>query len=290
MERSKQAFLFLCHSASRQVIKEYRSIRRAIAGMGKSFFVYHNRSTEIPPSLLGDELYLFSNESLSKLNYPRIGPSFLPGHVGFVLMQFSRDNPGFDYYWRIEYDVRFSGDWHFFFEALHDREHDFLTCHIRYHADEPDWPWWSLHHPIKSIPFSERLRSFNPICRLSNASLSLLHQSLSDGWCGHEEVLWPTLLYHNSFTILDIGGKGRFTPQGMKDMFYTESKPNTAGTLETGTMRYRPSFWRVGHERNKLYHPIKPTFFVMREKLRHRRWRLPRRLGRRIWDAFLPRP
>ena len=291
MDRSNQVFLFLSHSASAQVVREYGNIQRAISGMGNSFFLYHDRCNEAPPGLPWYELYLFSNESLSKLNYPRIGPSLVHGHVGFPLLQFFRDHPDFDYYWLIEYDVRFSGDWHFFFDYFKDTNQDFLTCHIRDHADEPDWSWWSLHHPRKSIPLSERLRSFNPIYRLSNASLSFLHQSLSDGWSGHNEVLWPTLLHHNGFTIMDIGGKGRFTPLGMKDNFYTEAESNREGALECGTMRYRPSFWRVGQEKNKLYHPVKPLSFVMREKFNSQkcqRWLLGR-LARRIRDRFLPR-
>lgn len=292
MERGNQVFLFLSHSVSAQVVREYGNIQRAIAGMGNSFFLYHDRCNEAPLGLPWHELYLFSNESLSNLNYPRIGPSFVPGHVGFPLLQFFRDHPDFDYYWVIEYDVRFSGDWHFLFDCFKDRKQDFLTCHIRRHADEPGWSWWSLQHPRKSIPLSERLRSFNPIYRLSKASLSFLHQSLSDGWCGHTEVLWPTLLHHNGFTIMDIGGKGRFTPPGMKDNFYTESESNSDGALDCGTMRYRPSFLRVGEEKNKLYHPVKPLSFVTRDKINSqkcRRW-LPERLARRIRDTFLPRP
>jgi hypothetical protein len=293
-DRSNQAFLFLSHSASTQVVREYGNIRRATTGMGNSFFLYHGRCNEAPPGLSRHELYLFSNESLSKLNYPMIGPSLTPGHVGFPLLQFFRDNPDFDYYWLIEYDVRFSGDWRFFFDSFRATKQDFLTCHIRAHADEPDWPWWSLHHPRKSIPLSERLRSFNPIYRVSKASLSFLHQSLSDGWCGHNEVLWPTLLHHNGFTIMDIGGKGRFTPPGVKDNFYTESESTTHGILECGTMRYRPSFWRVGQEKNKLYHPIKHLSRVMREKINSQSQKcrrcLPVRLARRIRDTFLPRP
>jgi hypothetical protein len=290
--RSNQVFLFLSHSVSAKIVREYEKIREAIAGIGSSVFLYHNRCNEAPPGLSRYELYLFSNESLSKLNYPTIGPSFFPGHVGFTLLQFFRDNPDFDHYWLIEYDVRFSGDWHSFFDSFKDTKQGFLTCHTRDHADEPDWPWWSLHHPRKSIPLSERLRCFNPICRLSNASLSFLHQSLSDGWCGHNEVLWPTLLHHNGFTITDIGGKGRFTPPGMEDNFYTESESKSDGALHCGTMRYRPSFWRVGQEKNKLYHPVKPLPCVMLEKInsqRCQRW-LPGRLARRIRDTFLPRP
>ena len=90
---------------------------------------------------------------------------------------------------------------------------------------------------------------------------------------------------------MDIGGKGRFTPLGMKDNFYTEAESNREGALECGTMRYRPSFWRVGQEKNKLYHPVKPLSFVMREKFNSQkcqRWLLGR-LARRIRDRFLPR-
>jgi Protein of unknown function (DUF3405). len=291
MEKSNQVFLFLSHSVSAQVVREYGNIRRAIAGIGNSFFLYHNRCNEAPSGLPWRESYLFSYESLSNLNYPMIGPSLVPGHAGFPLLQFFRDNPDFDYYWLIEYDVRFSGDWRFFFDSFKDTKQDFLTCHIRRHADEPDFPFWRLDHPRKAIPLSERLRSFSPIYRLSNASLSFLHHSLSDGWCGHFEVLMPTLLHHNGFTITDIGGKGRFTPPGMDDDFYTESESNSVGFLEHGTMRYRPSFWRVGQEKNKLYHPIKPLSFVIREKITRQRcprW-VPRRLARRI-RAFFPRP
>jgi hypothetical protein len=284
MERREQVCLFLCHSAAPRLIREYANIQRGIAGIGNSFFLYHGKRNEIPPGLSGRELYLFSSESLSKLNYPTIAQSFFPGHVGVPVLQFFRDNPSFDYYWTIEYDVRFSGDWHFFFDFLKDAKQDFLTCHIRAHAEEPDWPYWSLDHPRKSIPLSERLRSFNPIYRVSNRALSFLDQSLRDGWCGHNEVVWPTLLHHHGFKLMDIGGKGRFTPSEMEDNFYTESEPNSGGLLDCGTMRFRPSFWRVGRDKNKLYHPIKPLFFVIHEKIRSRKsqqWP-PRRLARWI--------
>ena len=290
MEKLNQVFLFQSHFVSTQVVREYGNIRRATAEMGNFLFLYHNRYDKAPPGLQGHELYLFSNESLSKMNYPMTGPSFFPGHVAYPLLQFFRDNPDFDYYWLIEYDVRFAGDWRFFFDSFKDTKQDFLTCRIRRHADEPGWWWWWLHHPRKSIPLSERLSCFNPICRLSNASLSFLHQSLSDGWCGHNEVLFPTLLHHNGFTIMDIGGKGRFTPPSMKDKFYT-TQFNSDGAPDCGTMRYRPSFWRVGQEKNKLYHPVKPLFFVIREKItgqKCQRW-FPRRLARRISETFWPR-
>jgi hypothetical protein len=94
-----------------------------------------------------------------------------------------------------------------------------------------------------------------------------LHQSLLDGWCGHNEVLFPTLLHHNGFAIADMGGKGRFRPSDLTENFYTESEANRIGLLDSGTMKYRPSFVTVGREKNKLYHPVKPLSSTLREKI-----------------------
>jgi hypothetical protein len=183
------------------------------------------------------------------------------------VLQFFRDNPEFDYYWAIEYDVRFSGDWFFFFDSFKEANHDFFACHLRYHADEPDWPRWSLDHPRHSIALGERLRCFNPMFRLSNRALSFLHVSLLDGWRGHNEVLFPTLLHHNGFAIADMGGNGQFTPPEVRENFYTESEATSIGLLDSGTMRYRPSFLRVGPEKNKLYHPVKPLSSTIRQTI-----------------------
>ncbi len=267
MDKPKQVFLFLSHHASGQALREYKKIRSATARIGSAIFLYHHKSNSAPPALPTRNLYLFSDESLSELNYLMIGPTLVPGHVGFPVLQFFCDNPHFDYYWAIEYDVRFSGDWFFFFDSFKKAKHDFLACHVRDHADEPDWPRWSLDHPRKSIALHERLRCFNPIFRLSNAALSFLHQSLLDGWCGHNEVLFPTLLHHNGFAIADMGGKGKFTPPDVRENFYTESEANSIGLLDSGTMKYRPSFVTVGREKNKLYHPVKPLSSTLRETI-----------------------
>jgi hypothetical protein len=64
-----------------------------------------------------------------------------------------------------------------------------------------------------------------------------------------------------------MGGKGRFRPSDLKENFYTESEGNSIGLLDSGTMKYRPSFVTVGREKNKLYHPVKPLSSKLREKI-----------------------
>jgi hypothetical protein len=100
------------------VVREYKNLRNATAGIGGAIFLYHLKSNNAAPALPTRNLYLFSDESLSKLNYCMIGPTLVPGHVGFSVLQFFCDNRDFDYYWAIECDVRFSGDWFFFFHSF----------------------------------------------------------------------------------------------------------------------------------------------------------------------------
>ena len=259
--------LFQSHLVSPPIIEEFAKIRVAGSGWGETVFLYHQKSENIPSSLGELDYYAFTDESLNALHYPMIGAKLVPGHAQFPLLQFFRERADYDYYWFVEYDVRFSGDWRFFFDTFAANQADFLTCNIRSYEEEPDWWWWALHHPRKAIPAFARLHSFNTVYRLSRSALDFLHQSLLSGWCGHHEVMMATVLYESGFRIEDIGGRGRFTPPGREGLFYTSSATNRRGLLKSGTMRFRPSFWKVGPEKNKLYHPVKPLSLIWRNKI-----------------------
>jgi hypothetical protein len=266
----KQVFLYLSHRISKPIIKEYMKIRDAAEGIGgDTFFLYHARSDEIQHPLEAIiNCYRFTDKGMSELNYPMIGRKMIPGHCHFPLFLFFRDYPDYDFYWIIEYDVRFSGDWRFFFNSFEEVDRDYLACHIREFSREPEWIFWTLQHPEKSVPIHSRFRSFNPIYRLSRRSLEFMELSLRDGWCGHQEVVLPTLLFNNGFTMMDFGGSGRFTLPGMENRFYISPRPKVRGTLTNGTMRWRPIFRRTGTKANKLYHPVKPLPFFLLENFR----------------------
>jgi hypothetical protein len=101
-------------------------------------------------------------------------------------------------------------------------------------------------HPEEEIPLSDRIASFNPVYRISKEALSYLDQKQRAGWCGHFEVLIPTLLFRANFRLQDIGGSGQFVMPGEENRFYTKK-----------TLRHSPAFDHVGWRKNKLYHPVK---------------------------------
>jgi hypothetical protein len=254
------AVLILCQNPGKEVLEEYHKIAEAVRGFAVPYLLLHSQGSSSMKSVNGAHCYPFTNQSLTNLPFPMFQNSVVPGSTHFPLLQFYRDNPEYHFYWIIEYDVKFSGDWRVFFQAFDGSHAAFLTSHIRPYAEEPQWCWWKLSHPKKRIALADRLRSFNPIYRISREAVSRLYEAHTDGWLGHFEVLMPTLLFHGGFPLEDFGGSGRFVAAENRERFYRDSPSNKDGYLHQGTMRFCPTFKEVGAETEKLYHPVKRDF------------------------------
>lgn len=254
----KQAFLILSNNTSNHLIQKYEEIYKATNGLGDTLLLYHLSKNYDSATLNEIKTFTFTDKVLTELNYFPLGFTLVPGSNHFPLLKFYLSNLNYDFYWCIEEDVDYTGSWREFFETFSSMDSDFISSHIRRSADEPEWPWWSaLAHPYHIIPQEQRIRSFNPIYRISRRALEILHKALLSKWCGHHEVLIPTLLYESGFSVTDFGGNGEFVPKGFKNKFYVDNTHNKNGMLSDGTMRWRPVFKEVGELKDKLYHPVK---------------------------------
>lgn len=256
----KQAVLLCTDKDSPLINIQYNALKKATIEYADVFIVFHAKETCIPSFIHNTDHYLFSNSVLTELGYSPIGGSLLPGNNHFQLLKFYRENPEYEYYWVIEDDVRFSGDWELFFNSFLTIPSDFITCCIRHWVEEPGWFWWKLEHHFKEVPLEKRLRSFNPIYRISNLALQFINMVLLDGWCGHHEVLLPTLLKYGGYQVADFGGDSKYVLPGFENKFYISSKPNSRGILSDGTMKFRPIFNIIGSEPDKIYHPVKDFY------------------------------
>ena len=253
-----QVFVFLTHIYSKGIVEEFRKLQDATKTMGACILLYQQKTgRSIDGRFGGLPCYILTDADLVKFSdapYFADSPDcFRPDRS---LLVFSREHR-YDYYWLIEYDVRFSGDWEYFFHYFSEGTEDFLTAHIRRYAQEPDWYFWRLDHFDEKIDLANALRSFNPIFRISDRALEYVCQMYLKGWTGIYEALIPTLLFHGNFTLRDFGGTGEFVlPQDI-DRFYLDSSDCT---LSDGkTMRYRPPHGSLaGYPGNKLIHPVKP--------------------------------
>ena len=254
-----QAFLLLTNKTSQPIVNLAESLDCAVKHLGDMYIIYHDTFSGATGDWSKFNVHSFSDAVLARLNYSPIFESLLPGSNHFPLLDFYLKYPCYDYYWYIEDDVRYNGNWQDFFQSLYfSTEPDFISCHIKTFIEEPRWRWWrTLAHPCSYIPVFSRIRSFNPIFRISNRALLCIHHFLLDKWQGHHEVLLPTILSLEGFEIRDFGGSGKFVSSEYKNRFYESDVPNVHGTLETGTMRYRPVLEPCEIQELKLYHPVK---------------------------------
>lgn len=254
-----QVFLYLTQETTPGLIEPFRKLTLEAGEFGEVFLLYHHKLNHVPKVIRDEKHFLFTNEVLYEHNYIPIGFSLVPGNNHFPLLKFYQDYPDYDYYWYIEDDVRFSGNWESLFSAFGEVSADFISSHIQRAPLVPNWPIWdTLANPYKIIPFEDRIRSFNPIYRISRKALAFIQEALQSKWCGHHEVLLPTLIYQAEMEIVDFGGRGEFVSHGNDNKFYTEENDDPYNVLE-GTLRWRPPFEKVGDLENKIYHPIKNT-------------------------------
>ena len=243
----KQAVLYLTTKSNEWTLSAFHALEQSLQGMADVYFAYHQQGDVLPVSLQNVEnQFVFTSDVLNELGYTPIEKGKLvPGSNHFPLLKFFKENQCYDYYWLVEDDVRFSGEWKDFFGSFASCTSDFLSSVIETKAENPNWYWWtSLKAGNEVITEEKLLKSFNPIYRLSSQALACIDAHLRIGWMGHYEVLLPTLLYNKGFLLEDFGGEGTFVRPENNAKFYDDT-----------TMRIAPVL--PDDRKNYLFHPVK---------------------------------
>ena len=243
----KQAVLYLTNKSNEWTLSAFHALEQSLQGKADVYFAYHQQGDVLPVSLQNIEnLFVFTSDVLNELGYTPIEKGKLvPGSNHFPLLKFFKENQGYDYYWLVEDDVRFSGEWKDFFGSFASCTSDFLSSVIETKAENPNWYWWtSLKAGNEVIAEEKRLKSFNPIYRLSRQALACIDAYLRIGWIGHHEVLLPTLLYNKGFLLEDFGGEGTFVRPENNAKFYDDTSMRIAPVLPDDRKNY-------------LFHPVK---------------------------------
>ena len=243
----KQAVLYLTTKSNEWTLSAFHALEQSLQGMADVYFAYHQQGDVLSVSLQNIEnLFVFTSDVLNELGYTPIEKGKLvPGSNHFPLLKFFKENQCYDYYWLVEDDVRFSGEWKDFFGSFASCTSDFLSSVIETKAENPTWYWWtSLKTGNEVIAEEKLLKSFNPIYRLSSQALVCIDAHLRIGWMGHYEVLLPTLLYNKGFLLEDFGGEGTFVRPENNAKFYDDTSMRIAPVLPDD-------------RKNFLFHPVK---------------------------------
>lgn len=243
----KQAVLYLTTKSNEWTLSSFHALEQSLQGKADVYFAYHQQGDVLPVSLqIIENLFVFTSDVLKELGYTPIERGrLMPGSNHFPLLKFYKENQGYDYYWLVEDDVRFSGEWKDFFGSFASCTSDFLSSVIETKAENPTWYWWtSLKTGNEVIAEEKLLKSFNPIYRLSSQALVCIDAHLRIGWMGHYEVLLPTLLYNKGFLLEDFGGEGTFVRPENNAKFYDDTSMRIAPVLPDD-------------RKNFLFHPVK---------------------------------
>jgi hypothetical protein len=262
----REAVLYYTHFCSPAVLREVARLRNELDGRYDIFALGYCRSAGALDGLDCVPALEYSADDLLALPYPgktgRFDPANFFGNADLVPMKFFLDRPDYDYYWIIEYDVRFSGAWPELFEDLSCSGADLLCTTMQTWAENPKWAHWeTLKTGGEDVPLERRVKGFLPFCRLSPALLAACDARYRKGWNGHSEVIWPTVASLECLGLEDIGGDGSFTPAERHGRYYRNTP--SEWSQFPGTFVFRPSFADRNlfgpecHFTGTLWHPVK---------------------------------
>ncbi len=252
----KTAILYVTHIYNEEIERQIVKLRDGSQTLAALYIGFQSEKLQLTPPG-GINVFPFSIRELNGLGYRPWGCTLMDGNFHFVLLDFYLNHPGYDYYWLVEYDVRFSGDWKNYFRFFADKDEDFISAHIEEYEDRPQWMRWREIDLVNIRPDRRMLlHSFNPICRFSNRALALLHERCSLGDRGHNEVLMPTLFRYFGLKMSDFGGSGKYIYPGRPGLFYTDNPDDSCE--DKCTHRFRPAHTgAIKPLPDMIYHPVK---------------------------------
>jgi hypothetical protein len=247
-----------------EVLALFRELKDACADNYKVAFLADNSQGVFDSRKDDADFFLFTLTDLLSLEYPgrplihnlegrqnnsdHVYFNFRPGSTDMPMQYWFRENPGYDYCWVVEYDVRYTGDWRRFFADFGGNDADLIGTWLTRYRDIPHWPLWpTLDLLDQTLGIEDYVRGFFPVYRLSSRAFALLDGEYRRGVSGHYEGVVPTVLDRAGLTMEDIGGDGEFVRPENRNRYYRD-----------GSFTYRPIRYRTGSEPDTLWHPVKP--------------------------------
>jgi hypothetical protein len=261
------AFLYYTHFVDEGVKREIQRLRRHLSSDFSLFAmgccVDRGGLDELEADGVTIRPYLRAD--LKALPYPRqlanVDWKTLRKNPDLAIMRFFHGNPDFDYYWILEYDVRYTGDWGEFLDELCGSSADLLCAHFSSLRQSPDWVHWgSFSSADVNVVAADMVRAFLPFTRLSKEMMRAIDERCRNGWTGHPEVLWPTIAKTSGLQIEEIGGLGPSVPSNRRGKYYHSA------TAPSGIFFSTFAAWPIYSGKNAfqetspkdiLWHPVK---------------------------------
>lgn len=245
----KQVILFKAHIIDFQILREFENIKKACAVLNYDiFFLFDNSKDDF--NIQDKNVFLYTIDDYKNSGYALVNEEKIPKgrnllwfHADYPILFFYNKNKQYDYYWQIEFDVRFNGDWKFFLSKLDNLECDLISTNIKTKKQFKDWNMWGSHNI--QCEENKLISCSFPIVRLSNSALQLIDSKYRSGTVGYCEISCPTILLEKGLKMYDISKNfyNKFTFQFRHPVSY----------FIYNIIKKIPIF------KNKLFHPVRNT-------------------------------
>ena len=133
--------LFCCHYWSPELGKEFSKLRNSCINDFDVILSYDcSEDNHMPPDNLLN--HPFTLNQIKKLGYGFQENEGILQHTEYQVIDFYLQNPHYDFYWRIDYDVRYNGEWVDFFRCFIDNKADLLGTYLKAYKNDPHWLHW----------------------------------------------------------------------------------------------------------------------------------------------------
>ncbi len=123
-------------------------------------------------------------------------------NAGYCVLLYFLQNPNYDFYWSIEDDCWWHGDWKDFFKLYENENADFLGPFLK-DISIPKTKF-EESQAINNFDYPKKFKSFGPIHRYSAKLLKEVIKSLKQRKYAYYETLFPTIAYNSELIVKDL--------------------------------------------------------------------------------------
>lgn len=260
----KNCFVLVTHKIDNYVLNKWTRMKSDFAMSDVSCYlaVDFTRLPQVDDSILHSavndkvvdlkDIWAFDEGSIKRylqnigydIQYYEPGGRLFYGNIMLAFMTFFLNHYNFDYYWFVEWDVAYSGNWSYLCSKNDNNDADYISysCLTNTYSN-PSWFHYGQWSTKTIDPFKEEelVKTFNPIMRLSKRALEHLDMVYKKGNSGFYEIFLGTVLKRDGYKLGGFLENGDLTPDGF---IYLPG----GRSLDFNSVKVKP---------NKLYHPVK---------------------------------
>ena len=159
--KNKDCLIFQTHVDKPGALKAFVKLKTEIGSRFDLKLLVDVTQMPIPPGLSGmDPLFFNLKETNIKYiyaqKYVQHPGTLWPRNIDLPLLWFF-NSIGAQYrrYWVMEYDVRFTGNWNYFFDAFEQSASDLLATTLYRYEFRPGWEHWPTLRCPEAIPMED---------------------------------------------------------------------------------------------------------------------------------------